>query len=1117
MSKAADKIRQVLQAPLGPNVPSGASRQFVNLVKAIGEAGSNHEEVRVIRKEAKLLEQKTKEPNINPRVMKEYLLAQCKSVLEKRVGYLAVSLFLDEDHEMMLLLVNTLQQDLKSTNVVEVCIALTTIGKVMNQSMIPAVMPDVEKLLNHKREIVRKKAVLALHRFYSRDPKSISHLSDNLRKALCDSDPGVMVASLNVFYAMRSTALGLLKDLVGSFVDILKQVIDRRLTRDFDYHKVPAPWMQIKLLRLLAITGADDQRASSTMYEVLQNCLAKAESQGSAAYAVVYECLCTITKIYPAPQLVGMAADSIGRFLKAENNNLKYLGITALVAVVQVNPAYAAEHQMVVIECLDDPDETLKRKTLELLCKMTNPANVTVITQKLVDVDPFLRKDLVPRVVQLAERFAPDNKWYVETMITLLEHAGDLVTTETMNSMLMLISNPDSGDDAADTELRLFAFEAFMELLESKPAIPEKLTHAMCWVLGEYAYLGKDDYDQEVVMELVVGLLGRKYENDFETKGWVLTALMKLVAHNGIYPEAVRVEVDKMKSSGSINLQQRAYEIERLIQAPQVMQAVLPIDASSDDLGVDATLGFLNGFVQASIQAGAKPYLSTDRRAPKPAVTQAETDVAPSMRFEAYEKPTDVHSSIFAGLGAKPAAAAHAGAPSAANGGSGGAMGDLVDLGLGLPTVQETPRTAPEPTGLKVAAGKRRWGKGGDKSRVKEDETATGGPGAADGGSVGGAAVPSVGGAASAATNIQVEAVAAAEEAKPVTPEVSRKQAMANAFFATTTTSSARTSSFTSRARKKRPAGSAAPNILTPAAPAAAGSGGADLAAAPVGDLLGGLGGGGGGGGLSAGSGSAAEPVGDLLSGLGGGVAGAVAAPAVASTGPGELPANLSQLPHVRNDTNVCTNPSVEVTYAKVKKPNALAVVLFVRNSSGGALAGLAIQLDVGAELAGSANSVVVSCAPGEVSVHVVDYTCTTPVAAMSIKGQFNTATLAGAFSISLSPSDFLRALALDTPTFGANWQQLDQFKAEKTGNALNSKFKSVSEFMSGLVDAIGLHPVQIINQEAILAGTVLGNPATICLVHGKLTGNAVDLLVRTTSALFSQAVATESIAASNH
>ena len=38
----ADKIRSVLAAPLGPNVPPGSSKQFINLVKAIGEAGSNH-------------------------------------------------------------------------------------------------------------------------------------------------------------------------------------------------------------------------------------------------------------------------------------------------------------------------------------------------------------------------------------------------------------------------------------------------------------------------------------------------------------------------------------------------------------------------------------------------------------------------------------------------------------------------------------------------------------------------------------------------------------------------------------------------------------------------------------------------------------------------------------------------------------------------------------------------------------------------------------------------------------------------------------------------------------------------------------------------------------------
>lgn len=58
------------------------------------------------------------------------------------------------------------------------------------------------------------------------------------------------------------------QDLVPSFVSILKQIIERRLPRDFDYHKVPAPWMQIKLLKLLALLGKDDQSASEAMYEV---------------------------------------------------------------------------------------------------------------------------------------------------------------------------------------------------------------------------------------------------------------------------------------------------------------------------------------------------------------------------------------------------------------------------------------------------------------------------------------------------------------------------------------------------------------------------------------------------------------------------------------------------------------------------------------------------------------------------------------------------------------------------------------------------------------------------------------------------------------------------------
>jgi len=47
---------------------------------------------------------------------------------------------------------------------------------------------------------------------------------------------------------------------VPSFVSILKQVIDERLPQDYNHQGVPAPWIQMTLLRLLATLGANDKQ-----------------------------------------------------------------------------------------------------------------------------------------------------------------------------------------------------------------------------------------------------------------------------------------------------------------------------------------------------------------------------------------------------------------------------------------------------------------------------------------------------------------------------------------------------------------------------------------------------------------------------------------------------------------------------------------------------------------------------------------------------------------------------------------------------------------------------------------------------------------------------------------
>jgi AP-4 complex subunit epsilon-1 len=132
--------------------------------------------------------------------MKAVELSASANLAEKRVAYLAAALCLAPEHEFRMMLVNRLQRDLQSANVLECSIALSASAKIITADMIPAVLPIVTGLLGHGQEIVRKKAVMLLQRFHALQPDSVSHLGDKFRAALCDRDPAVMGASLHVFY-----------------------------------------------------------------------------------------------------------------------------------------------------------------------------------------------------------------------------------------------------------------------------------------------------------------------------------------------------------------------------------------------------------------------------------------------------------------------------------------------------------------------------------------------------------------------------------------------------------------------------------------------------------------------------------------------------------------------------------------------------------------------------------------------------------------------------------------------------------------------------------------------------------------------------------------------------
>ena len=72
-----------------------------------------------------------------------------------------------------------------------VCTALAAACKLIGPDLINAVLPAITSLATHPKDLVRKKAVMVLHRFQQLDPKHEGQLAgadldSYYRQALCD-------------------------------------------------------------------------------------------------------------------------------------------------------------------------------------------------------------------------------------------------------------------------------------------------------------------------------------------------------------------------------------------------------------------------------------------------------------------------------------------------------------------------------------------------------------------------------------------------------------------------------------------------------------------------------------------------------------------------------------------------------------------------------------------------------------------------------------------------------------------------------------------------------------------------------------------------------------------
>lgn len=180
---------------LASGASAGMSREFSDLIKNIGDARTRQEEERHMVAEKARLKAKIGQPNVSTvcicrartwplctdrfsfrrqKQMREYLVRvmylemlghdasfgyiyavnmaqQGRTPMEKRVGYLAVSLLLHENHELVLLLGQTILRDLKSSNYLDISSAMSALCRLINAEMVPVVYRPVVEKLSHPK------------------------------------------------------------------------------------------------------------------------------------------------------------------------------------------------------------------------------------------------------------------------------------------------------------------------------------------------------------------------------------------------------------------------------------------------------------------------------------------------------------------------------------------------------------------------------------------------------------------------------------------------------------------------------------------------------------------------------------------------------------------------------------------------------------------------------------------------------------------------------------------------------------------------------------------------------------------------------------------------------
>ncbi|XP_077964611.1 AP-3 complex subunit delta-1 isoform X7 [Gasterosteus aculeatus] len=403
----------------------------------------------------------------------------------KRIGYLAASQCFHESTDVIMLTTNQIRKDLSSPNQYDTGVALTGLSCFVTPDLARDLANDIMTLMSHTKPYIRKKAVLIMYKVFLKYPESLRPAFPRLKEKLEDPDPGVQSAAVNVICELARRNPKNYLSLAPLFFKLMTSSTNN--------------WVLIKIIKLFGALTPLEPRLGKKLIEPLTNLI-----HSTSAMSLLYECVNTVIAVLISlssgmpnhSASIQLCVQKLRILIEDSDQNLKYLGLLAMSKILKTHPKSVQSHKDLILQCLDDKDESIRLRALDLLYGMVSKKNLMEIVKKLMlHVDKAegttYRDELLTKIIDICSQsnyqYITNFEWYISILVELTRlegtRHGHLIASQMLDVAIRVKA------------IRVFAVAQMATLLDNahlmtgnvqRKGICEVL-YAAAWICGEFS------------------------------------------------------------------------------------------------------------------------------------------------------------------------------------------------------------------------------------------------------------------------------------------------------------------------------------------------------------------------------------------------------------------------------------------------------------------------------------------------------------------------------------------------------------------------------------------------------------------------------------------------------